>query len=588
MDDAFAEQLRTVWQQVDVDGNGTLDQDELKTVLLRMGYAEEELDIAQMMEELDEDKSGDVDYEEFTAWFTQQGEEAQGKLFVVYYRTQDGAQEETTVGELPTLMASGAVDEDTIIWADGLAEWTSLGVARQQTGLEVAAALEAELLDAGDDTKRGLLAMVWKRVDKDGNGSLDEDEVGDVLKQMGRPSSEAATVMAEMLVGAGGEIGIDEFESWYFAQSSVAMQALILVYYEGADGEQKETTANELPALISAGYISAGSRVWVDGMEDWKPLSEAISEMAALLGDAATLGDVAAQTLKATLAASTASDAEKAEEVQMLEAGLELAAKTSARLREVEAEKAALQEELSTSRDEVEMLESGMSKLAQKLGNRIVENEALKGEAKAAKRAVEKVRDEDKLKQRMIKSADDVEALFRVIDADGSGTIDLGEFTLACLLSISDRQLLETTFRQIDTDGSGEIELDEFRTGFGEPLFGVPVCLPKFFLCSADSDSPYSMRAAAYLQQQIAYSRGVEDSLRAEAAALEEAGEQLEVELASVRQWATAPPPCHGDEWLQCCIRLTGCCMHRSNIQKTSCGNSQLRLKTPVSSWSRS
>ena len=44
------------------------------------------------------------------------------------------------------------------------------------------------------------------------------------------------------------------------------------------------------------------------------------------------------------------------------------------------------------------------------------------------------------------------------------------------------------------------------------------------------------MRAAAYLQQQIAYSRGVEDSLRAEAAALEEAGEQLEVELASVRQ----------------------------------------------------
>ena len=119
------------------------------------------------------------------------------------------------------------------------------------------------------------------------------------------------------------------------------------------------------------------------------------------------------------------------------------------------------------------MLESGMSKLAQKLGNRIVENEALKGEAKAAKRAVEKVRDEDKLKQRMIKSADDVEALFRVIDADGSGTIDLGEFTLACLLSISDRQLLETTFRQIDTDGSGEIELDEFRTGFGEPLFGV-------------------------------------------------------------------------------------------------------------------
>ena len=106
-------------------------------------------------------------------------------------------------------------------------------------------------------------------------------------------------------------------------------------------------------------------------MENWTPLAEAMSEVAKHLGDAEILGDVAAQTLKQTLAEQATSAAEKDEEVQMLEAGLALVEDTTQRLRECETEKAALQEELAASRDEVGMLESGMSKLAQKLGDRM-------------------------------------------------------------------------------------------------------------------------------------------------------------------------------------------------------------------------
>ena len=92
---------------------------------------------------------------------------------------------------------------------------------------------------------------------------------------------------------------------------------------------------------------------------------------------------------------------------------------------------------------------------------------------------------------------DGIEELFRLIDADSSGEVDLAEFKLACLLSISDEALVEETFRKIDTDGSGEIGLDEFRNGF------------------------------AFLQEQISYTRNIEEQLRKESAALEQAGEEV-------------------------------------------------------------
>jgi Ca2+-binding EF-hand superfamily protein len=61
-----AVQLEKVWGEVDQDGSGTLDAEELKTVLLNMGRTD---DIDEVMEQVDEDGSGEVDYDEFCQWF---------------------------------------------------------------------------------------------------------------------------------------------------------------------------------------------------------------------------------------------------------------------------------------------------------------------------------------------------------------------------------------------------------------------------------------------------------------------------------------------------------------------------------------
>ena len=60
------ERLEHIWKKVDKDRSGALDAGELKTVLVRMGRLD---DIADVMQQVDADNSGDVDFAEFCAWF---------------------------------------------------------------------------------------------------------------------------------------------------------------------------------------------------------------------------------------------------------------------------------------------------------------------------------------------------------------------------------------------------------------------------------------------------------------------------------------------------------------------------------------
>jgi Ca2+-binding EF-hand superfamily protein len=74
------QKLDRVWEKVDTDGNGWLDRDELKAVLLLLGKSEDEIDIAATMAELDEDGNEEVCKEEFAPWYFALGDDALGAL----------------------------------------------------------------------------------------------------------------------------------------------------------------------------------------------------------------------------------------------------------------------------------------------------------------------------------------------------------------------------------------------------------------------------------------------------------------------------------------------------------------------------
>lgn len=63
--------MRRVFQSFDADGNGTIDTKELQTALGELGKRLPESDIQLMMNILDTDHSGALDYEEFIVIFQQ-------------------------------------------------------------------------------------------------------------------------------------------------------------------------------------------------------------------------------------------------------------------------------------------------------------------------------------------------------------------------------------------------------------------------------------------------------------------------------------------------------------------------------------
>jgi len=99
------DKVKRVFESCDQDGSGTISRAELSGLLLRLGnFSAGEVD--QIMQEIDKDESGDIDYEEFLRWISAPGskievteseavcfdlETALKPLFKVFDRNDSGA-----------------------------------------------------------------------------------------------------------------------------------------------------------------------------------------------------------------------------------------------------------------------------------------------------------------------------------------------------------------------------------------------------------------------------------------------------------------------------------------------------------------
>jgi hypothetical protein len=77
--EADLKQLRRLFESIDSDGSGLLDRAEVQLLAEQLGATLSTAEMDEAMREMDEDGSGEVDFEEFAEWFTAAKQATGGK-----------------------------------------------------------------------------------------------------------------------------------------------------------------------------------------------------------------------------------------------------------------------------------------------------------------------------------------------------------------------------------------------------------------------------------------------------------------------------------------------------------------------------
>ena len=401
-DDGVRQLLRHHWAEV-AGGGGRLDAAGIHAILLRMGY--QAIDMAATLRGLGLAEGEEASEELFTRWFFRDGASGDASASKpLFYRSRQGSQVETTVGQLPLLLADGDVTEATIVWADGLREWQPLARARGEESL--GAALSAALLGAAPEVKQRMLHASWLHLGGAAPGTsnpedieLGAEEVADVLAMLGyRRDALSSDVQGALGLGDGGRVALADFAAWFTQLSSQisVRDAVALPRCESADEIEALFQAMDIDRdgqLSFAEFRDACSMTIDDtelvrrafgqltgspdgceedgvgiGLAEFREGFRVLKEqLAAQRGKERALAEEAAR-LQVKLEDETVELGEAREEAEMLAAGLAVAERNAARLRESAQDKTALSDELAAAREEVEMLGRGLKTVAASSG----------------------------------------------------------------------------------------------------------------------------------------------------------------------------------------------------------------------------
>ena len=227
-------------------GGGTLDREELREVLKKMGKNLTDTQLTATMNQVDEDGSGEVELGEFETWWEK-------------YMSSEAAVPPTPFNFGGQCVRALKINGSEAFW------WVASDVANVLFPPEPTdQKLSKEQVMAAKKAEQKKLRQIWKKVDVDGSGELDWDELREVFRMMGRELSdkEMDKALNEIDRDGGGEVDFDEFVKWWNKQD--AGDKMIM---------EKQKAFESLLDTFQAGDITSILLATPSGPEDAKLVS---------------------------------------------------------------------------------------------------------------------------------------------------------------------------------------------------------------------------------------------------------------------------------------------------------------------------
>jgi Ca2+-binding EF-hand superfamily protein len=224
------EEVRELFDEIDEDGGGSLDKDELRELLEKLGLEVTDEKVDSVMLEMDADGEGAVELQEFLWWWKKAGKEYREKMT----KLKDEMNDVKNLFDEFDDDGSGEIGEEEL-----RALIQMLGVTFNEDELK-ATMLELDKDGSGevdfqefykwwrDPATEGRLAACKERmssvkdrfdeVDIDHSGSLDREEVRQLCEKMLEVELSEQQLdqgMAEMDGDGGGEVDFNEFYIWW-------------------------------------------------------------------------------------------------------------------------------------------------------------------------------------------------------------------------------------------------------------------------------------------------------------------------------------------------------------------------------------
>mmetsp|Transcript_30228 Transcript_30228/g.66089 ORF Transcript_30228/g.66089 Transcript_30228/m.66089 type:complete len:911 (-) Transcript_30228:377-3109(-) len=283
----LAEQLKHIFKSADADGTGTINKEELSTVMKMLSGGSADIfsddELAKLFDHIDQDNSGQIKYEEFVDYVA---------------ATSD------TPGNAAASVPGSALSDEEIA---KLAMSRGLAVSQGKKG-PPPKQIDPSLCKKISPEEKERMLEVFKKYDKDGSGFIDLVELRHMAGDLGAEISlEEATEAMQQLDKAGNwKCDFDEFVVWWTSNPGLGGYKAIVLEFMKVKLKASQMANKAKRALAKAGREPVNTdEVAIKGSWDLSPgMAGSIPMMSASLSlRKAESGDVPEPRITVQLAA---------------------------------------------------------------------------------------------------------------------------------------------------------------------------------------------------------------------------------------------------------------------------------------------